>query len=736
MKKIYYVLIIALLACQTAEKNSQNLFVDLVPEPEKMVQIPGGIEIKQVNLISNDAFQEEADYLRGMLKNKGVDLDASHAMSIELELKDYGPEEKYKLSITETGIKVSSAHRVGLFYGIQTLIQLIDGNLSSGNQLFIPLLEIDDQPGFAHRGVLLDCCRHFMSVEKVKKVIELIAYHKMNVLHWHLTEDQGWRIEIDAYPKLTQVGAWRTESDGTIHGGFYSKEEIREIVKFAAAHHVEVIPEIELPGHSSAAIAAYPWLSCSGKNIKVVNEWGVFQDIYCAGSDTTFAFIQTVLDEVVELFPSPFIHIGGDEAPKTSWENCSRCQNRIEHEELHDEHELQSYFIQRVSNYLSHKGKTIIGWDEILDGGLPKGAVVQSWRGMEGGVKACELGSPAIMSPTSHAYFDYPVSTTSLEKVYAFNPIPENLPEDQMELILGGECNLWTEHIPEERLEVMMFPRLCAMAEVLWTNTENIDYKSFESRMITHYKRLEALDVNYGFPSLPIKVSGELKGDDFVVRIEPEIAGAHINILGNETLAMGDDGDTIVFPLKGELHLDMQLIQGEKIFPDTLHDHLFEHKGIAAKINRLSNFSDNYTGGGETALIDGLLGSVDFRDGRWQAVQGDDYVIEIDLGEKSDISYVASNFLFYNNAWIFLPDSVAFDYSLDGDEWNPLCEAISSDLDQKIKNEVKLFRAEKEFAKTTLRFIRMRAYNRGITPVWHDAPGEKAWLFCDELIVR
>lgn len=736
MKKLYFVLLLALLACQTKEKNHQILVVDLVPEPEKMALSSGELKIEKVRLTSHQTFKEEAAYLLAVLNNRGVAVDDSNFTAIELELNDYGPEEQYKLSITETGVKVSAAHRVGLFYGIQSLIQLIDGNLGSGNQLIIPLLEIDDQPRFAHRGVLLDCCRHFMSVEKVKKVIELIAYHKMNVLHWHLTEDQGWRIEIDAYPKLTEVGAWRTEADGKIHGGFYSKEEIREIVKFAAAHHVEVIPEIELPGHSSAAIAAYPWLSCSGKNIKVVNEWGVFQDIYCAGNDSTFDFIQTVLDEVVELFPSPFIHIGGDEAPKTSWENCSRCQNRIEHEQLHDEHELQSYFIQRVSNYLARKGKTIIGWDEILDGGLPKGAIVQSWRGMEGGVRACELGSPAIMSPTSHAYFDYPVSTTSLEKVYTFNPVPENLPEDQMELILGGECNLWTEHIPEERLEVMMFPRLCAMAEVLWTNTAKINYPNFEMRMSTHYKRLEALNVNYGFPSLPIKVSGELKGDDFVVRIAPEISGARINILGNEELVMGDFEDSIVFPLKGELKLEMQLIQGKKTFPDTLRDHLFEHKGIGAKINYLSTYSNNYTGGGDRALIDGLLGSVDFRDGRWQAVQGDDYVLEIDLGENNDITSIASNFLFYNNAWIFLPDSVVFDYSLDGKEWKPLCEAISSEMDQKTKNEVKLFRAEREISKTSLRFIRMRAYNRGLTPVWHDAPGEKAWLFCDELIVR
>ncbi|MGD8451503.1 MAG: family 20 glycosylhydrolase [Phycisphaerae bacterium] len=414
--------------------------------------------------------------------------------------------EAYRLIVTPERATLAATAAEGLFRGVQTLRQLLRSGDGEPATWTLPVVNIVDHPRFRWRGLLLDCGRHFVPPEMVKRYIDLLAYHKMNVLHWHLTEDQGWRIEIKRYPRLTEVGAWRGTGDER-YGGFYSQDEIRDIVAYAAGRYVTIVPEIEMPGHSMAALAAYPELSCTGGPFEVATTWGVFPDVYCAGNEQTFEILEGVLDEVLALFPSEFIHVGGDECPKDRWAACPKCQARIKAEGLADEHELQSYFIRRIERYLASHGRRLIGWDEILEGGLPPGATVQSWRGMQGAIAAATADHDVIASPTSNCYLDYaqaelpgePVwmGYVPLEQVYAFEPTPAELTPEQARHVLGVEGNMWTEHAPPERLDHQLFPRLCAMAEVGWSPQKSRDLADFVGRLRQHYRRLDELGVAY-----------------------------------------------------------------------------------------------------------------------------------------------------------------------------------------------------------------------------------------------
>ncbi len=424
---------------------------------------------------------------------------------LELTTHNANPDlapEGYELIVNPDRVIIRAPQPAGLFYGTQTLRQLLPGP--------IPCLRIEDKPRFSWRGAMLDVARHFFPKEFVKRYIDLLAFHKLNVLHLHLTDDQGWRIEIKKHPKLTQIGAWREETngDGKRYGGYYTQDDLREIVAYAAARHITVVPEIEMPGHALAALAAYPELSCTGGPFKVRTRWGIEQDVYCAGNEKTFEFLQEVLDEVLAIFPSQFIHIGGDECPKARWKKCPKCQARIKAEGLKNEHELQSYFIRRMEKYLSSKGRRLIGWSEIREGGLPKNAALMDWIG--GAVEGASDGHDVVMSPTSHCYFDYYQSQDTanepkaiggyipLSKVYAFEPVPAKLAPSFHQHILGAQANLWTEYISTpQQAEYMTFPRLCALAEVVWSPADTRNWDDFSARLKTHLKRLDALGVNY-----------------------------------------------------------------------------------------------------------------------------------------------------------------------------------------------------------------------------------------------
>ena len=551
MKKTFPILLFLGMAIICTAQTSINI----IPQPAELKQpeIAASFTITPATqiLLEGTGLENSANFLNDYLqrfyhfKLKLVKKTASkNVIALNYEKMEYAIAGAYALTINNKGAHIAGDNENGAFYGIQSLIQLLPVP-SSGKQiskLAIPYVSIKDYPRFAYRGLMLDAGRHFFPVDFVKKYIDYIALHKMNYFHWHLTEDQGWRIEIKKYPKLTQVGAHRNGtiigrypgkgSDNEPYGGFYTQEQIKDVVKYAAARYITVIPEIELPGHSSAAIAAYPQLSCfpdtatfikpemisnaskqqlANGRIKLVQEtWGVFRDVYCP-SEYTFNFLQDVIDEILPLFPAKYIHIGGDECPKDAWKQSAFCQNLIKEKGLTDEHGLQSYFIGRVEKYINSKGKSIIGWDEILEGGLAPNATVMSWRGEQGGIDAAKQNHDVIMTPGTYVYLDHSQTKKEdsvtiggylpLENVYKYEPIPAALNEEQGKHVLGAQGNVWTEYMANtKKVEYMIFPRLSALSEVLWSPKAKKDYTDFEKRMQVQFQRYDLWGANYFKP--------------------------------------------------------------------------------------------------------------------------------------------------------------------------------------------------------------------------------------------
>jgi len=411
-------------------------------------------------------------------------------------------EEGYELLVAPTGAVVRALGEAGLFYGGQTLACLVRDALGAqAGPLSIPAMVVRDEPRFAWRESMLDCCRHMPSVAYIERHLDLMALLKLNRFHWHLTEDQGWRIQIDGYPRLMEVAAWRKAEDGSTYGGFYTKDEVRHIVRYAKERCIEVVPEIEMPGHSMAALAAYPELGCTGGPYEVGTKWGIYEDIYCAGNDAVFEFLQGVLEEVLELFPFGWVHIGGDEAPKARWQSCPKCKARIRAEGLEDEFELQSWFIRRMEAWLAERGRRLIGWDEIHEGGLPPSATVQWWRGWmkEVALEAARHGHDIVSTPTSHCYLDYGYDEYPVEHTYGFDPIPEELDAAAAAKVLGGGGNMWTEHTPTEAdMDRQIWPRKAAIAECLWTPKQCKSWPDFERRLKAFEALLRELGVRYG----------------------------------------------------------------------------------------------------------------------------------------------------------------------------------------------------------------------------------------------
>ena len=542
MRAFYLALGLAVPATAQTSKSPQTVdsaSIAIVPRPESLTVRRGRFAINASTVIYTDA--ASADIARrfaaSLLPATGraipVRVGAAPATGIVVErnarLTRLG-DEGYELSVTARRVSVRAKERAGVFYGFQTIRQLLPPQVFREAKVdsvawTIPAVRIVDRPRFAWRGAHLDVGRHFMPKEFVKKYIDLIALQKMNTFHWHLTEDQGWRLEIRKYPRLTQVGAWRTQTvvgrqnsrtdsttwqfDGQRHGGFYTQDDAREIVAYARDRFVNVVPEIEMPGHALAAIASYPALGVTGQPADVGTRWGVYANILNADSSTV-SFMQDVLTEVMELFPSRFIHVGGDEADKALWKTSPRIQERIKELGLKDEHELQSWFIQQMDAFLTAHKRRLVGWDEILEGGLAPGATVMSWRGTQGGIDAARAGHDVIMAPTSHTYLDYYQSQNTageplaiggflpLQTVYSFEPVPAELEPQHRAHILGGQGQIWTEYLAgPKQVEYMAFPRLTALAEVLWTTPERKDYRDFLARLAVHLERLSALDVAF-----------------------------------------------------------------------------------------------------------------------------------------------------------------------------------------------------------------------------------------------
>lgn len=664
---------------------------------------------------------------------RSYDFDSSAWNTLEapvFELDSNLNDEAYRIVSDENGITVFHG-AVGDHRAQSTLGQL--GML--GNEVALPWGEISDEPVFAHRGVLMDVCRHFFTVDEVKRQLDIMALYKFNVLHWHLTEDQGWRIAMDAYPKLAEVAAYRSHGD-SVYGGFYTREDLEEVVAYAADYGIEVVPEIELPGHSQAALAAYPHLGCSGESVAVATEWGVFKDIYCAGNEQTFEFLEDVLDYVCEIFPSKYIHIGGDEAPKYRWEHCPKCQQRIKEEDLRDEEALQGWFNTRIEDYLTAKGKQIIGWDEILEGGLSPNATVQSWRGFEGAQHAAEQGHDAIVSPTSHAYFDYPVSSIDVPKVYDFNLYPEKLDRfTHGHHIIGGECNLWSERIPDiETLDRRFLPRGISMAEVLWSHPAERDYDAFWQRLQLHYPMLDALGYSYDVEQVPVKLG--TKNDSFkeelkvFVTAEPAFANLELAVEAPTGMTMGS---ATIFTERGMHQMKVQPNRGGHAMGKVLNYGFAVHEGLVTHSCLTSPPTEPYKGSKDIPLANGVLGSENYRDGNWVGYFGPDYFSgHFGWDKPYIIDSVKINFLQSRLSWILIPEKVITDVYESEDqisryEW----ERTSSASEEGTFIETMVLAPEGGFPATqTIDFM---IPNTEVLPDNHPSAGERVWHFLDEV---
>jgi hexosaminidase len=779
MKNGFYLLIILLLA---STGYSQNI----IPQPVRMKTIAGTFPItKKTILIAKDAEDKKAaalfnDYLQKIFGfklelNKPAVKNYIRLSTLKF-IKAPEHEEGYLLNVTKDGVTINGNSYAGTFYGMETLIQLLPVEnykpQTTNYKLNIPLTSIQDYPRFDYRGMHFDVGRHFFPVSFVKKYIAYLALHKMNYFHWHLTDDQGWRIEIKKYPNLTKVGAWRdgtiigrypgTGNDNTLHGGFYTQDEVKDIVKYAADRHITVLPEIEMPGHASAAIAAYPWLSCfpdeetvipshpsegsmkkHGK--KVQETWGVFDDVFCAGNDSTFTFLQNVMDEVLQLFPSQLIHIGGDECPKTNWKRCPKCQARMKALGLKNEEELQSYFIQRMEKYLNDKGRTIIGWDEILEGGLAPNAWVMSWRGEEGGIAAAKENHNVVMTPGEYVYIDHSQSKNEdsvtiggylpIEKVYSYEPVPKQLDSTKAKFVNGAQGNVWTEYMAyPSKVEYMIFPRMSALSEVLWSPKEKKDWNDFEKRLQTQFKRYDLWKVNYS--KAYFDISDEiLPTNDYsgklIWRFKSRYPGATYEVFQGlpgiaPQINRVQSEDLIWQPNEAQAIL----IVGNKRLSH-INRYFRFNKATGKKISIAAPPNSKYSGqGGAFGLVNGVYSNKGLSYPDWLGWVGDDLEATIDLGKTTSFDSVRIHTVDQNGSWIYLPQYVEVLTSNDGNNFTSIGKSSTFVGDTLTMGWINV-----STPKQSSRFIKVIAKNYGLIPDGKPGAGNKAWLFADEVQV-
>jgi len=766
------ILLLAFLIIQCSEKPQQIEEIAIIPRPLEQ-------ELKTGNFIFSEDISFKVDskltdiglnFLQFIKKEIGIALDTVNekGQSIRFQLDShFAFDESYEISIDSAHIKVTAKDLKGVFYAVQTLKQLLPQTVDKSKSVAIPSLFIRDKPNFSYRGMHLDVARHMYSVDFIKKYIDMMARLKLNMFHWHLTEDQGWRIEIKKYPKLQEVAAYRKETlighysdqphqfDGKRYGGYYTQEEIKEIVAYASERYITIIPEIEMPGHSQAAIAAYPELGCASirlrqaqshgsaeEKVEVATKWGVFEEVYCP-TEVTFKFLEDVIDEVVELFPGKYIHIGGDEAPKTRWKNSAFCQQLIKEKGLKDEHGLQSYFIQRMEKYINSKGKQIIGWDEILEGGLAPNATVMSWRGTKGAVEAAKEGHDVILTPTSHCYFDYYQSDNEneplaiggflpLEKVYAFNPIPKELTKEEANYVLGAQGNVWTEYMPtEKQVEYMAFPRMIALSEVLWSKPENKNYQDFVKRLESYQKRLDVWDVNYANHIYEVK--GNLKKTNGKLSYELTTTSNSYPIYYSVDGGMPTDIYTDPISVDTTMTIKAIVKNNEQTLGNPFQQQINLHKGVGAKIIIDKEPHPSYNAGGKEALINGISGhNKRFGDKEWLGFSGEKIEVTIEFEKPVHVKSISTRFHNGNGQWIYAPKSVAIITTLQNrsgmaevkviENRDQLIVPIKFDLDNNDK--------------TTYTKVRLIVPNYGKIPEGKQGAGNKAWTFIDEIVIE
>ncbi|MFZ4771264.1 MAG: beta-N-acetylhexosaminidase [Ferruginibacter sp.] len=682
---------------------------------------------------------------------------STNAIVLNFEKLDHPIAGAYTMNIGSKEVYIAGDNEAGVFNGLQTLLQLIPATKT--NEISIPQLTLKDYPRFAYRGMHLDVARHFFPVSFIKKYIDYLAAYKFNTFHWHLTDDQGWRIEIKKYPKLTEVGGFRngtiigrypgTGNDSIHYGGFYTQEQIKEVVKYAADRYIDVIPEIELPGHASAAIAAYPQLSCfpneatkilestpwaGRRNGKQVQQtWGIFEDVFCP-SEYTFNFLENVMDEVLQLFPSKYIHIGGDECPKEAWKKSAFCQKLIKDKNLKDEHGLQSYFIQHMEKYINGKGRKIIGWDEILEGGLAPNATVMSWRGEEGGIEAAKQNHDVVMTPGGWVYFDHSQSSsddsvtiggyTSLEKVYGYEPVPAKLSADKAIYILGAQANVWTEYIKnEKKVAYMIFPRLAALAEVLWSPKEQRDWKNFEKRLPAIFERYDQQKTNYSKAYYELKAT-VLPTADFNGLLWKLESKYDFPIQMNF-----NNGDSVWTYNNATLITPSIFVANATGKGTTLSQTFSFNKATGKKITLATEPNKSNPGDGAFTLVNGVQNEKALsRSREFIGFAGKDLEAVIDLLKSQPINQITLHTFEQTGSWIYRPAWVSFYSSENGTDFI-LLEKVDS------VNEKRHLHYSSN-TKTKARYIKVIAKNYGIIPTGQPGSGNPAWLFADEVEVK
>lgn len=672
---------------------------------------------------------------------------------------DIRNKEGYRLLVSENGVEIAGASNAGIFYGVQTLRKSIPA-AADGMQVELPAVSINDYPRFPYRGMHLDVSRHFFPTDSIKKFIDILALHNMNRFHWHLTDDQGWRIEIKKYPELTQIGSKRKETvigrnsgkyDGQPYDGFYTQDEIRDVIAYAKERFITIIPEIDLPGHQLAALATYPELGCTGGPYEVWTQWGVSDDVICAGNEKSMQFLEDVLAEVIDLFPSEYIHIGGDECPKVRWQKCPKCQARIKAEGIkgdskHSAEEyLQSYVISRMEKFVESKGRHIIGWDEILEGGLAPNATVMSWRGVGGGIEAAKQQHNVIMTPNSYLYFDYYQSTDTehdplaiggylpLERVYSFEPT-DGIPEEYQKYVIGAQANLWTEYIPTfSQVEYMIMPRMDALAEVQWTNAPK-DYKAFLPRLVRMTKLYDRLGYNYAKHIFDIRASFATDGDkgEVVVTLETEgDADIHYTLDGSEPNAASPKYEA---PLRIKENVEIKSVAirptgNSRIFSEKIDFNKATAKPVTLRVAPSKGY--DFNGGPE--LTDGLSGNDNYKTGRWLGFQGKDVDAVIDLKEPTEFSRVAFNTNVVKGDWIMGAAGITVKVSDDGQTFKEVAAKTIPSLGKDDKDG--LYPQEITFAPVKARYVEVIIKSDKL-PAWHGGAGNPAFLFVDEINIQ
>ncbi len=770
MKRILFLFICPLLAVACNKRVVADY--NVIPQVQNLSVKDGDVYVfdssrklvydNQDSRRSLELFAQDLEELVGIRTSvaAGTSEDAKDNVYFTLGLQD-GRKEAYSINVSSDGILVRAVSPEGIYRATRTLLKSVGTEKTSSVEF--PSAEVSDWPRFGYRGLMLDVSRHFSDVEMVKRTIDMLALHQLNIFHWHLTDDQGWRIEIKSHPELTEVGAWRDDTvvgrylggtdyptDGKRHGGFYTQEQIREIVAYAKERYIEIIPEIDLPGHTSAVLAAYPQLGCEDKEYKVANRWGVIRDVLCAGNPASLDLFKDIMDEVCDLFPGKYIHLGGDECVKDRWKACPKCQRKIRELGLKDgsryskEDYLQSWFMGEVASFVQSKGKRVIGWDEILEGVPMDDSVIMSWRGTEGGITAARMGHDVVMTPTSDMYFDQSQTLASqleeipvggfinVMKVYSYEPLPASLTPEQQKHILGCQANVWCEYMPEERIrQYQMLPRLAALSEVQWTMPERKNYKDFLKRLPKMLSIYDRYGYNYAKHIFDVACS-------YSVNVEKGSLEVSLSTLGNDPIyytldgtspqtkkAMLYDDTPIVISSPSELKVSVlrngKFTKEETLFKLDCNKATFKKVNISTTLNIMQAHLPH------EILTDGIIGSLRCDDYRWMSCTGRMSLV-LDLGKSESFSRIGWVALNSKSENILVPQNVKIQISEDGKQY---CTILDIEKNHEIKAEQSVERISEEVGAQTARYIKM-----DFDSYKYPDKTSPSWVFLSELIVE